>query len=137
MKQRLTEKGYIDLSEEQVSFALQSLNARGDVDKAAELLVLYQESADGIIRPYNPNITMLGAVNRGDVTCYLDALLFGMYGILESFEIILRRQFNDEPRKQLSMLLRLWINMLRSGWLIEVDIVCSTLPTTLLILTVN
>jgi hypothetical protein len=125
VKQRLGEKGYFDVEEDQIKFALQSKNAKGDVSKAVQLVILFQEAADFIIKPYNPDTKMLGAVNVGDVTCYLDALLFGMYGILESFEVILYRHFEDEPRRRLSTLLRVWINMLRSGWLIEADIVSS------------
>jgi len=130
----LVEKNYFDVDEDQIKFALQSKNARGDITKAVQLVILFQEAADFVIKPYNPNIHMLGAVNVGDVTCYLDALLFGMYGILESFEVILCRHFEDEARRRLSTLLRLWINMLRSGWLIETDIVCCILSVPLRVL---
>lgn len=66
---------------------------------------------------------MLGAENRGNVTCYLDSLLFAMFARLGSFEPILHRTFEDEPRRRLSSLIRLWVNMLRTGKLIQTDIV--------------
>lgn len=93
------------------------------MDRAYELVLLFQQSVEGIIKPYNPNITMRGAENRFNVTCYLDALLFAMFARLESFEPILYTAFDDEPRRRLATLIRLWVNMLRSGMLIQTDIV--------------
>jgi hypothetical protein len=66
---------------------------------------------------------MLGAENREDVTCYLDSLLFAMFAKLESFEPLLYTNFDDEPRRRLSTLIRLWVNMLRTGKLIQTDVV--------------
>ena len=66
---------------------------------------------------------MLGAENRDKVTCYLDALLFAMLAKVDVFEALLYQQFDDEPRRKLVMILRLWVNMLRTGKLITVDIV--------------
>lgn len=103
------------------SYALHSTN--GDVDKAVSLLLLLEDSIEGIIRSYNPNIKLLGAENRHGVTCYLDALLFAMFARLDCFEAILYKAFNDEPRRKLAILLRFWVNMLRSGKLITTDIV--------------
>lgn len=70
---------------------------------------------------------MVGSENRNYVTCYLDALLFAMFARLDSFEAILYNSFEDEPRKKLSGMLRLWVNMLRSGKLITVDLVRHSL----------
>ena len=95
------------------------------MDKAYELITLLQESEEGIIKSYNPNIKMLGAINRQGVTCYLDALLFAMFARLGSFEAMLYDNFEDTPRKQLATLLRLWVNILRAGELVTVDIVGS------------
>lgn len=97
--------------------------AKGDTNKAYELSTLLKESEDGTIKPYNPNVKMLGAINRQGVTCYLDALLFAMFGRLGSFEVMLYKNFEDTPRKQLATLIRLWVNVLRVGELITVDIV--------------
>jgi hypothetical protein len=99
----------------------------GDVDKAFELLVLFQESVEGIIKHYDPSVPMLGAVNRSNVTCYLDALLFAMFARMDNFEPILCTTLEDEPKRRLSTLIRLWVNMLRTGKLIPTDIVGFTL----------
>lgn len=90
-----------------------------------ELLVLHQDSLSGTILPYNPNVNMLGAENRGNVTCYLDALLFAMFAKLEAFECMLKNDPSDEPQRNLAALLRLWVNMLRSGKLIHTEMVRS------------
>ena len=86
-------------------------------------MVLFQQSVEGKIEPYDPTIHMLGAENRESVTCYLDALLFAMFARLGSFEPILFTTFEDEPRRRLSTLIRLWVNMLRTGRLIRTDVV--------------
>jgi hypothetical protein len=77
--------------------------------------------------PYNPKTNMLGAENRGAVTCYLDSLLFAMFAKLEAFECMLKNDFADDAQRKLAALVRLWVNMLRSGKLIHVDMVCLDL----------
>lgn len=95
------------------------------MDKALEVLLLLEDSIEGIIKEYTPSTKLLGAENRMGVTCYLDALLFAMFARLDCFEAILYTSFPDEPRRKLSILLRLWVNMLRSGKLITKDLVRS------------
>lgn len=68
---------------------------------------------------------MQGAENRGNVTCYLDALLFAMFAKLSAFECMLKNDPADENHGRLAALLRLWVNMLRSGMLIHTDMVCG------------
>ena len=85
--------------------------------------MLLEESEQGIIRRYDPSVKLLGAVNRDGLSCYLDSVLFAMFARLSSFEAILYNNFEDEPRKRLAALLRLWVNTLRIGKLITVDIV--------------
>ncbi len=123
IKQRLQERGYTTVDEDQINYALVSKNAEGNVDKAVDMLVLYQQSLDGVIKSYKPEVHMLGAVNREAVTCYIDALLFAMFARLESFEPILRKTFDDEPRRRLAVLIRMWVNMIRTGELVHTDIV--------------
>jgi hypothetical protein len=115
----------MDIDDDQISYALLSKHANGDVDRALEMVVLFQESVEGVIKTYDPAIHMRGAENRQGVTCYLDALLFAMFARLGSFEPILYTIFDDEPRRRLSTLIRLWVNMLRTGKLIQTDIVRS------------
>lgn len=89
--------------------------------------MVIEDSIEGILQDYDPDVKLVGAVNRQGVTCYLDALLFAMFARLDFFEAILYRPFtdNNDPRRKLVILLRLWVNMLRSGRLITTDIVCN------------
>lgn len=66
---------------------------------------------------------MLGAENRGNVTCYLDSLLFAMFSRLDAFECMLKKAGGNENQKRLATLIRLWVNMLRAGKLIDTDMV--------------
>lgn len=118
---RIRMMGITTLEAPHFSYALHSTN--DDVDKAVSLLLLLEDSIEGIIRSYTPNTKLLGAENRHGVTCYLDALLFAMFARLDCFEAILYKTFNDEPRRKLAILLRFWVNLLRSGKLITTDIV--------------
>ncbi|KAI0157544.1 cysteine proteinase [Xylariaceae sp. FL1272] len=109
------------LRDDHIQYALNLRSCYMDVDKAIEIILLQQTSLAGNIVRYNPAVHMLGAENRENVTCYLDALLFAMFAKIESFECMLKQDNLDEPRKKLATLLRLWVNMLRSGKLIETD----------------
>lgn len=123
---RLQNNGIAGMGEEHAEHALQW--CPDDLDKAYDLLVLVNESFEGELKEYNPNLTMQGAINRNMVTCYLDALLFAMFACLDSFEAMLYNDFNDEPRKKLAGVLRLWVNLLRTGWLIRTDLVRTKHP---------
>lgn len=123
MSQRLARAGYTNLKEPEISFVLHTPYAKGDPEKAYDILVLLEESESGIIKDYDPNIKLLGAVNREGVSCYLDSVLFAMFARLGSFEAILYHNFQDGPKKRLATLLRLWVNTLRVGKLITTDIV--------------
>ncbi|KAK3202369.1 hypothetical protein GRF29_161g930874 [Pseudopithomyces chartarum] len=117
--QRLQAAGITTLGDEQIQYALAW--SPDNLDEAYDLLVLANESLEGELKEFNPNVAMLGAINRNMVTCYLDALLFAMFARLDSFEAMLYDEFNDEPRKKLAAILRLWVNLLRTGRLIRVD----------------
>ncbi|KAK0774352.1 hypothetical protein LTR59_008730 [Friedmanniomyces endolithicus] len=117
---RLRYNGIDTMVESNVEYALRK--SHGDSDAAYRLLLLLQNTYQGIVEPYHPDTKLLGAINREGVTCYLDALLFAMFARLDSFEAMLYDSFNDIPRKKLAGLLRLWVNMLRTGRLITTDI---------------
>ncbi|KAJ4354019.1 uncharacterized protein N0V89_005752 [Didymosphaeria variabile] len=117
--QRLQAAGITTMHEEQVDYALAW--SPDNLDEAYDLLVLANESLEGELKEFNADTTMLGAINRNMVTCYLDALLFAMFARMDSFEAMLYDEFNDEPRKKLAAILRLWVNFLRTGRLIRVD----------------
>lgn len=118
---RLVELEVTGAREDHILYALRSHFAAGDVHKAVDLMILQKKSFAGNIIPYSPNVRMLGAENRGMVTCYLDSLLFAMFAKLEAFECMLKTDLPDEPQRRLAGLLRLWVNMLRSGKLIHTD----------------
>jgi hypothetical protein len=120
---RLQGSGISTLTEEHAQHALTWYP--DDLDKAYDLLVLANESFEGELKDYNPDVTMVGAINRNMVTCYLDALLFAMFARLDSFEAMVYDEFTDEPRKKLAAILRLWVNLLRTGQLIRVELVGS------------
>ena len=106
----------------QILWTLRSLSTNGDVEAAHGMLLAMSDAAEGIVQPYDPQTRMLGALNRQGVTCFLDATLFSMFSCLDSFEAMLYNTFNDLPRNKLAFLLRLWVNLLRSGRLITTDI---------------
>ncbi|GAB0137133.1 hypothetical protein EsDP_00005414 [Epichloe bromicola] len=94
----------------------------GDVDKTVDFIILEQKAASGVIVPYDASVHMLGAENRGNVTCYLDSLLFAMFSKLDAFECMLKSDFPaDDSRTKFATLLRIWVNLLRSGNLIRTD----------------
>lgn len=105
---------------------LKSSYIRGDTKKAFESLILINESVEGVIRPYNPRISLLGAVNWNGVSCYLDSILFAMFARLDSFEAMLYKSFNDPKQDRLATLIRVWVNTVRAGKLAEADVVCYT-----------
>ncbi|PGG99795.1 hypothetical protein AJ79_08417 [Helicocarpus griseus UAMH5409] len=118
---RLSELG-VALGEPQIRYALRSKITLGDINEAYDLLTLLEDSLHGVLRHYSPSIKLLGAENRNGVTCYLDSLLFAMFARLDCFEAILYNSFEDEPRRNLTVLLRLWVNLLRTGKLITTDL---------------
>ncbi|KAK4543104.1 hypothetical protein LTR36_005881 [Oleoguttula mirabilis] len=117
---RLRQYGIETMVESNVEYALRASN--GNSEAAFSFLMLLQDTYEGIVRPYNPDTRLLGAVNRNSVTCFLDALLFAMFARLDSFEAMLYDGGDDIPRKKLAGLLRLWVNMLRTGRLIGTDV---------------
>lgn len=115
--------GCENIPDSRVAYALRANAVDGDATKAIELLILFSDSISGVIRPFSPNTQMLGAENREKVTCFLDALLFAMFSKTTVFEAMIYHTFEDEARRKLVTILRLWVNMLRSGRLITIDIV--------------
>lgn len=119
---RLQSHGIESLSEANIEYALRTATPQGDPEAAYRLLILLEETYEGIVRPFDPDKKLLGAVNRENVTCYLDALLFAMFARLDSFEAMLYDCFEDADRRKLAGILRLWVNLLRTGRLIPVDV---------------
>lgn len=102
----------------------------GDIVRTYTLLRFFQLSENGFFitndgfERLGAHIDFAGAENWENVMCYLDALLFLMFANLESFEpiLFLLNQHADPKVDQLSGLLRVYVNLLRSGNLITTDI---------------
>lgn len=110
------------LKEGHILWALRSHFSNGSEEAACALLMAMSDASEGILTPFNPDVRLRGAVNRNMVTCYLDATLFSMFSRLDSFEAMLYNSFEDVQRERLAFLLRLWVNLMRSGQLIPTDI---------------
>ncbi|KAI5908726.1 hypothetical protein K4G61_g2413 [Candida parapsilosis] len=101
----------------------------GDVNKTFYILRMFQLSTEGWfltnsrIDKLGNKLSFVGAENWDNVLCYMDALLFAMFANLDSFEPILFIPNQDEPLvAQLSALLRVYVSLLRSGYLITTDL---------------
>lgn len=105
-------------------YALRLTASQGhkDGEAAFRLLMLLQETYEGIVKPFVPATKLMGALNRNGVSCYLDALLFAMFARLDSYEAMLYDNYEDIPRRKLAGTMRLWVNMLRKGMLITTDV---------------
>lgn len=122
LQKRVMEAKSIRLQDSQIVYAIRSLYASGDVDRAFELLIAISNAWEGILTEYEPGVKLLGAENRKAVTCYLDSVLFAMFSRLDNFEAMLYNSFEDTAKNKLGMLIRLWVNLLRSGKLITTDV---------------
>ena len=122
IKSQLSQLGSGHIPESRIAYALRSPGVDGDVTKTIELVILFEDTISGVIKPFNPQVKMVGAVNREKTTCYLDASLFAMFSKTTVFEAMIYHDFSEKPRRKLVLLLRLWVNMLRTGHLITTDI---------------
>ncbi|KAM5342524.1 hypothetical protein ACJ41O_013490 [Fusarium nematophilum] len=124
---RLDELNITNVTADHVNDIMATKFADSDPKKTVEFIDMEQKAAAGIILPYDRSVEMVGAENRGNVTCYLDALLFSMFAKLDAFECMLKNEFPDEDnRGKLVTLLRMWVNMLRTGKLVHTDLVTDS-----------
>ncbi|KAJ4856151.1 ubiquitin carboxyl-terminal hydrolase domain-containing protein [Trichoderma breve] len=120
---RLDQLHIMNITEEHVRDILGTKFVGGDLERAVQFIDIEKKSSSGIIIPYDPSVQMVGAENRSAVTCYIDSLLFAMFSKLDAFECMLKTDFpEDDPRHRLVILLRIWVNMLRTGKLIRTDL---------------
>lgn len=106
--------------------ALRNDFTQKDPSKAAFLLEQYRDAAAGVvvsISNVKARHALRGAVNTNGISCYMDSLLFAMFGRMENFEPLLYQSFDDPVRDTLSTWLRLFVNLCRLGELITKDIV--------------
>lgn len=124
IQRRLDRLSITSVSTDHIRDVLATKFADGDPTRAAEFIDLEQKAQAGIIVSHDPSVALLGAENREGVTCYLDALLFAMFSKLDAFECMLNNDFPlEDPKYKLVNLLRLWVNILRSGKLVHTDLV--------------
>ncbi|KAF4461095.1 hypothetical protein FALBO_12113 [Fusarium albosuccineum] len=120
---RLDELHITNVTADHINDIMATKFADNDPKKTVEFIDMEQKAAAGIITPYDPSVEMVGAENRGNVTCYLDALLFSMFAKLDAFECMLKNDFPyEDNRSKLVTLLRMWVNMLRTGKLVHTDL---------------
>lgn len=128
-------KGYLKPFDDLVSTPmgialLKSPFSQGDPTRAYHLARFFQLSEAGLFITNDGHdrkgapIAFQGAENWENVMCYMDALLFSMFANLESFEPILfiLNQHTNPLVYQLLALLRLYVNLMRSGNLITTDL---------------
>lgn len=126
IQRRLDALNITNITVEHIQDILVTKYANGDPQRTTEFIDIEQKSSSGVILPYDPSVHMVGAENRSAVTCYIDALLFAMFSKLDAFECMLKNQFPaEDPRNRLVTLLRIWVNMLRTGRLIRTDLVSN------------
>ncbi|KAJ4249454.1 hypothetical protein NW762_012309 [Fusarium torreyae] len=119
---RLDELNITNVTADHITDIMATKFADHDPKRTVEFIDMEQKAAAGIITPYDPSVDMVGAENRGNVTCYLDALLFSMFAKIDAFECMLKNDFPEEDnRNKLVNLLRMWVNMLRTGKLVHTD----------------
>lgn len=117
-------------STQQVTALLNNPLTQGDMTKTFNLIRFYQLSQRGLfvtnesIDKAGNAIKYIGAENWELVMCYMDALLFAMFTNLDSFEpmLFLSNQNSNVQQTRLSTLLRVYINLLRSGNVIKTDL---------------
>lgn len=122
LRQDLRNEGLNDVNDEQILFCLNSKFASGDIAKALSFLIVIQQSLGGIVYPYDPHTKMLGAENP-NVTCWLDSFLCSLFAVPTQFQDLLTRCYEDPSKQKLIQLIRLWVNLMRKGILIEFSIV--------------
>lgn len=125
VRDRLLDAGFPTFKDSDINYALHSPYAKGDADLAFELLDIVENADAGKLEPYCAETRLEGANNNNGVTCYLDSTLFAMFARLEDFEAMLYHTFTDPARRRLVVLLRLWVNMLRTGKLITTSLMAQ------------
>lgn len=97
--------------------------ANGDPAKAVVLAFALRDAEDMIVVELSPSY-LLGAENVRGTTCYLDALLFAMFSrSFPIFDTLLYHQGPDQRANRLAVNLRIFVNLLRSGYLVTHDLV--------------
>ncbi|ORX95117.1 cysteine proteinase [Basidiobolus meristosporus CBS 931.73] len=76
----------------------------------------YIKASDGILVDVNKNTQFKGPKNSLGTSCYIDSLLFAMFGTHTCYDSLLRvRELTSEAALHLQTTCRLYVNLLRSG----------------------
>ncbi|KAI8636704.1 ubiquitin carboxyl-terminal hydrolase-domain-containing protein [Parasitella parasitica] len=98
-----------------------------DSKKSMADLIDYEEASHGILvePPNSIDKQLLGSENDGGTSCYIDALLFAMFIANTTFDPLLTYDIpSDQDEKiKLQTLMRLFVNKLRKGHLVNADYV--------------
>jgi len=89
---------------------------RGRTIARRQLDEVRQDSRDGLV--YSVDGELRGSDNVDGIACFLDALLFSLYARHDLFDAMLFG-LGEDAAGRLALALRLWVNMLRAGLLIE------------------
>lgn len=95
----------------------------GDPERAINLAIVLRDAEDMILIEPSTRY-LLGAENSRGTTCYLDALLFSMFSrSFPIFDALLYHAGRDRASDRLVVNLRVFVNLLRSGYLITNELV--------------
>lgn len=121
----------VEADAKEIKRALASPYSEGEPTQAARLIDIWQKSEAGKVIPFDKRVPMKGAVNLNSVSCYLDALFFSIFSKMAVFECMLSFDFPKDKtgnKKRLARLLCLWVNLMRSGFLVREDVVSLLNP---------
>ncbi|KAH0609849.1 uncharacterized protein H6S33_012395 [Morchella sextelata] len=124
--QRELSKLGIAVPDEKVLEVLRGRCASGDPDKALQVLIAIEDSKDGVVYDISSDVRMLGgAENNGGVTCFIDSLLFAMFGNMKAFEAMIYSPANDidDEAKKMAAHIRLFVNLSRKGTSVTTEII--------------
>ena len=80
-------------------------------------------SEETIVLDRDNRYKMYGAQNLNGITCYLNSTLFAMFSRSDSCFDKLLYSSAEGVTGRFTTMVRLWVNMLRCGWLISSDVV--------------
>ncbi|CAJ0922878.1 2652_t:CDS:10 [Entrophospora sp. SA101] len=105
------------LENEQLQKLLKANN--WDVSEVANYYKSLADAEEGLIADVKKGVIMTGSENDRSTSCYIDSLLFAMFARIQSFDGLLYMQAGETNAKILQTHLRLFVNRLRTGELIN------------------
>ncbi|KAJ2723301.1 hypothetical protein GGI07_002729 [Coemansia sp. Benny D115] len=91
-----------------------------DVEAALRRVQAILCSRDGIVFELNPLVKLSGVVNSCGTSCYIDSLVVALFGVQQSCDgLLYMRDLGNEQAAQMQAVLRLIVNVLRTGDLVD------------------